>query len=398
MIDSNLEELLQKFAAGKINPAELAVLQRLMMDDAAVEVVAAFVEKAYQDPSLAIHNELDKQEALQAIKSRLKLPPEKAVLPFRRKRRIYTWLRTAAAVFILAGIVAYFFFQPKHAANNTTIAEGSKDIRAPQTNRATVTMADGTVMYLDSAGNGQLATQAATRLVNVANGVIAYEMSAQKTQPAAPAYNTINNPRGSRVINIILSDGSKVWLNAGSSITYPVVFTKDERRVQLNGEGYFEVTRNEHKKFIVTSANTVTEVLGTHFNINAYEDERAVKITLLEGRVVVGVTGVAEKTTLAPGMQARVAAQVLRTVKEVDVSSETAWKDGYFSFHHADMQEVMRQIARWYDLTVEYRGAIPNREFEGEMQQDLMLSQALKILEKNKVNFKTEGKKIIIMP
>ncbi|ANH79835.1 hypothetical protein A8C56_01560 [Niabella ginsenosidivorans] len=398
MINSNLEELLQKFATGKINPAELAELQRLMMDDAAMDVLDAFLQKAYQDPSLAVKNDFDKQQAFKTIGRRLRSSSKRGVRPsFIRKRMIYAALGTAAML-LLGWIVLYFFLQPQPVQSNKEAVAVSGDIYAPQANRATVTMSDGTVMYLDSAGNGQLATQAATRLIKLANGVIAYEMSGQKAPSTAPVYNTINNPRGSRVINIILSDGSKIWLNAGSSITYPVVFADSERQVQLKGEGYFEVAKNEHKKFIVTSANTITEVLGTHFNINAYEDERAIKITLLEGRVAIGVPGVSGKTALTPGMQARVVNNTLRTLRNVDVRSETAWKDGYFSFHNADMKEVLRQLARWYDLTVEYRGVIPDREFEGEMQQDLMLSQALKILEKNKVNFKTEGKKIIIMP
>lgn len=409
MNHSNLEELLHKFAAGKINPAELAALQQLMADDAAADAIDIFLQKAYNDPSLAINNDFEKQEAFKHIERHLKLSSKATVKHlYTKKRAMYTWWRTIAAVLVAGGFLVYFFLQTKPGQGYKEVAAtamDNEDVHAPKTNRATITMSDGRVMYLDSAGNGQLATQEATRLIKLSNGVIAYEISGQKSQPIAPAYNTVTNPRGSRVINIILSDGSKVWLNAGSSITYPVAFTTDERLVQLEGEGYFEVSPSvgpfkgsEKKKFIVIANNVRTEVLGTHFNINAYKDEGDVKVTLLEGRVDVQIAGVQNKAMLTPGMQARAAGNELHTVRNIDVSSQTAWKDGYFSFHHADIKEVLRQLARWYDLTVEYRGNIPHREFEGEMQQDLVLSQALKILEKNKVNFKTEGRKIIIMP
>jgi ferric-dicitrate binding protein FerR (iron transport regulator) len=279
--------------------------------------------------------------------------------------------------------------QPTIAANPPT------DIAAPTGNRATITLADGTKVFLDSAGKGQLAQQGTIKLIKLANGKIAYQ-PVDNGRGQSIAYNTLSNPRGSKVIDMQLSDGSHVWLNAGSSITYPVAFIGSDRRVELEGEGYFEVAKDAKRKFIVTANGVSTEVLGTHFNVNAFKDDGDdIKITLLEGSVKIN-NGNASGL-LKPGQQALVAKEV-KIVSDVDLHLVMAWKNGYFQFDKASLQNVMKQISRWYDVDVVYEGYNQPREFAGEIQRDLSLSEVLKILEKNKVHFRIEGKKLRVMP
>ncbi len=399
MTNLRFEELLQRFISDSISPAELVELQQWVLDDTATDVLDAVLQHAYRNPELAVYNDYDKDAVYREIQTRLQINTgKKQEVPLRvRYKRLYRWTRVAAMLILFVGLGYYFFTRSAGVPQKNVEITRIKDIRAPQTNRAMITMSDGTVMDLDSAGNGQLAAQGAAQLVKLANGVIAYKLSGKGSQITAPIYNTLTNPRGSRVIHITLSDGSAVWLNAGSSITYPVVFTGNERNVTLLGEAYFEVAKDKIKKFIVRSGQIATEVLGTHFNINAYEDESDIKVTLLEGRVKVNGNG--HYALLSPGMQARIgAAGELRIITDVDVLAETGWKNGYFSFNNADIAAVMRQLARWYDVTIVFEGEIPNREFEGEIQRTLSLSDMLKILEKNKVNFKIEGRKIIVIP
>src|SRR6185312_1588485 len=195
-----------------------------------------------------------------------------------------------------------------------------------------------------------------------------------------------------------LSDGSKVWLNAESAITFPTAFTGNERKVTIKGEAYFEVAHDASKPFQVTVNGMQVQVLGTHFNINAYEDDDYIKTTLLQGSVK--VTKGNESVLIAPGEQAKVnnASGDIKIKKDVDLDEAVAWKNGFFYFSHADLQTVLRQFSRWYDVDVEYEGVLPKRLFEGKIQRSLNLSEALRILETNDVHFKIMGKKIEVTP
>ncbi|MEO6706377.1 MAG: FecR domain-containing protein, partial [Ginsengibacter sp.] len=228
----------------------------------------------------------------------------------------------------------------------------------------------------------------------LANGQIAYQHNNGEVSTKME-YNTLSNPRGSKVISMVLSDGSKVWLNAGSSLTYPVSFMGSERRVSVAGESYFEVAHNASMPFIVSNGSVNIRVLGTHFNVDAFEDDgNDIKVTLLEGSVKINngnATGL-----LKPGQQASVNKEV-KINSDVDLNLVMAWKNGYFQFDNASLQNVMKQISRWYDVNVVYEGINRPREFVGEIQRDLTLSEVLKILEKNKVHFKIVGKNLIVM-
>jgi len=205
--------------------------------------------------------------------------------------------------------------------------------------------------------------------------------------------NTVSTPKGGQY-RIILPDGTNVWLNAASSISYPTVFKGAERLVTLNGEGYFEVTKNKAMPFRVKSAMQTIEVLGTHFNINAYTDETRVKTTLLEGSVK--VISATRSTFITPGEQAAIsrAGNGIISKQRVNVDKEVAWKNGVFSFADEDIRAVMRQVSRWYDIDVVYEGDIPDEKFFGEISRSSNLGDVFRILELNNMKFAVEGKTI----
>jgi ferric-dicitrate binding protein FerR (iron transport regulator) len=265
---------------------------------------------------------------------------------------------------------------------------------APGGNRAVLTLSDGTQIPLDSAGNGVLAQQGNTRITKLSNGQLAYNGSG--TSESQVLYNTMSTPLGGQY-KLILPDGTTVWLNAGSSISYPTAFSGAERSVSITGEAYFDVAKNEKMPFRVKAGNTTIEVLGTAFNINAYKDEASINTTLLTGAV--RVSALQQVQTLKPGQQARVSAGAMQVVNHVDINEVMAWKKGFFSFTDADLPTVMRQLSRWYNVQVTYEGDIPQRLFTGEIGRDLTLAQVLKGLTKTRIKYRIEnGNRIIIQP
>lgn len=306
----------------------------------------------------------------------------------------FQWWAAASFILFLAGF-SYFFFYYKIIKPTQVLTVLRNDIKAPQSNKAMITLSGGQQVYLDSAGNGALAIQGNVKLVKLANGNIAYQHNSGEVSTKME-YNTLSNPRGSKVINMDLTDGSKVWLNAGSSLTYPVVFMGSERKISVTGEAYFEVAHDASRSFIVTNGNMNVAVLGTHFNVNAYEDDGDdVKVTLLKGSVKVNN----ENTTglLKPGQQAVVTKEI-KVVNDVNLDLVMAWKNGYFQFDNASLQIVLKEVSRWYDVNVVYEGKNHPRQFLGEIQRDLNLSEMLKILERNKVHFNLQGKELRVMP
>jgi ferric-dicitrate binding protein FerR (iron transport regulator) len=209
-------------------------------------------------------------------------------------------------------------------------------------------------------------------------------------------YNTLSNPRGSKVISLTLSDGTRVWLNAGSSLRYPASFASSavNREVKITGEAYFEVAHDASKPFIVSKNDVSVTVLGTHFNVNAYDDESDIKITLLEGSVRVNKgsnTGL-----LKPGQQAQVSSSV-KVLNNTDVEQVMAWKNGKFSFNGSDIKTVMRELARWYDVNVEYKDEIKETFFV-KLDRNTNMSNVFRILQTTgAVHFKIEGKKVTVM-
>lgn len=324
-------------------------------------------------------------------------PPVAITKPVRKFYSKIHW-GAAAAVLLTAMLGIYLLMPDKKSNNNDTTTTSSAqvtDILPPERNKATITLADGSVVYLDNNSGGQLAQQGSIKVIRMSDGQVTYQNPDGKTVKEIQ-YNTLTNPRGSKVIDIVMADGSRVWLNAGSKITYPVAFVGNERRVQVTGEAYFEIVHNKAKPFYVTKGKMQVEVLGTHFNVNAYDDEVNIKVTLLEGTV--NVSGSGQLAKLKPGEQAQMNNNQSTgsiQVRKVDVEKVMAWKNGFFSFDAADFSTVMRELARWYDLEVSYEGAIPKGRFKGEISKDLNLTQVLNGLSAARIRFKTKNTKQI---
>ncbi|MDF2188202.1 FecR family protein [Paraflavitalea sp. CAU 1676] len=347
----------------------------------------------------------EKEIILQQLRQRISQPQQRVVrLNWLRRNR---W--AAAAVFLLlTGAITWFSLQ-QH--NNAITVKGRPSFpvydAAPGKSGAILTLADGSQLVLDSAGQGTVATQGNTQVL-LHDGQLNYQQASKET-PSLTATNTISTPRG-RQFQVVLPDGTRVWLNAGSSLTYPVAFTGNERKVTMKGEAYFEVatllTATHKMPFIVETGSMAVEVLGTHFNINAYADEPSIKTTLLEGKVRVRAQATAGKTLaqekiLQPGEQAMIASAGQQAsgairIQQVDVDQVVAWKNGLFNFQKADLPTVMRQLARWYDVEVQYRGPVPDRLFGGEIERNLQLSQVIKILKRMGIECSIEDKKLIV--
>ena len=298
--------------------------------------------------------------------------------------RFPSWTKVAAVIFVLLTAGYLLTTREKQASPITAEHSGMEDFK-PGSDRAVLHLSDGTTILLDSQLNGTIARQGDVEIVKSANGQISYQLLNQGNTTAY--MNTMTTPMGGQY-RLVLPDGTKVWLNAASSITYPASFQDKERKVSVSGEVYFEVAKNADKPFIVdVDGGAKIEVLGTHFNVNAYANEPAIKISLLEGSVKSG--GI----VLQPG-QALINGKVITT----DLERDVAWKNGLFNFNGLDLPTAMRQLARWYSLEVKFEGGVPNKVIRGKMGRDLSLSQVLNILEKMELNFRIEQKTLIVTP
>lgn len=303
------------------------------------------------------------------------------------------WHWAAAAVLLFAA-GAYYMRMGELETQSPAVRPivKSADIEPPQSSQAMITLSNGQTIALHDAGKGTLAEQDNVQVVKLGNGQIAYRPS-PGTKAGSTVYNTLSNPRGSRVIQMTLSDGSRIWLNAGSSVTYPVIFTGSERKVSVRGETYFEVAHRGTTPFIVNKGKTNITVLGTRFNVNAYDDEEEVKVTLLEGSVKVDMPGA--HRLLKPGQQARIG-RSLQVVDNANLEEVIAWKNGLFIFDNVDIYTIMRTVARWYNLEVIYEGKVSADRFQGKISMDTRLFELLEVLELNKVAYSIENKTIKI--
>lgn len=317
--------------------------------------------------------------------------------PSRAKRRFpIQWLGYAAAVLLIAGMGIFIWKHIDLASMSGDPGRVYTQDIGPGGERATLTLSDGSTIRLDATGDGILATQQGSQL-RKNSGKLIYTPSGKGSE--LPVYNTLRTPKGG-IYQLYLPDGTRVLLNAASSIRYPVMFSADQRKVQVSGEVYFEVASMPDKPFIVQidEHNTI-QVLGTHFNVKAYPGEPAMTTTLLEGKINLRSYG--KSKLLRPGQQARAAGKTLsvRDIGAGGVASVMAWKDGRFNFQDADLQEIMRQLARWYDIEVVYQGEIPQLEFIGEIQRTLPLSEVLKGLEMSGVHFRMEkDRRLVVLP
>ncbi|MGO4290644.1 FecR family protein [Chitinophaga sp. RAB17] len=308
-----------------------------------------------------------------------------------RQISAYRWYyAAAAAVLLLIGTGAYLMRQHRANTPAPVLAAITTDVK-PGKNGAVLTLSDGSRVVLDSLHNGIISTQQGTKL-RLHNGQLSYDASGAGTV----SYNTMTTPRG-RKFQLQLPDGTHVWMNAASAITYPTAFTGNNRSVTLSGEAYFEVASNAALPFIVHINNeTAVEVLGTHFNISSYHDENNISTTLLEGAVQVKVKEQARR--LLPGQQLDInkTSGVTTLNKQIDTLAVIAWKNGTLNFQDKKLTTVISMIARWYDIDVVYETTPPDVTFVGEIGSDVTLASVLTFLRESGIHFRLEGRKLIV--
>ena len=404
--NDNIKSLFRRFLDNKCTPAEVkALLQyfdagenEVLLRDLIREQSEAVSDTSLPPESLRPLLDIAYNKIHSAI-AKDAGPPQAPIVPL--YHRLWFRISAAAAVVFFISVTALYFLRQDNdrvtaqAQNSSQLME---DI-PPGTNNAVLTFDNGTKIVLDSAANGTLAQQGGIKVLKI-NGQIAYDKTENANLQALPVYSTITTARGNQY-QVVLADGSKVWLNAASSIRFPSYFKGNERKVEITGEAYFEVAKDAARPFRVEFNNQSgqkgeIEVLGTHFNVNAYPEEEDVKTTLIEGSVK--IKRGSNTQMLAPGQQARVTPDDITLKNDVVLSQVMAWKDGFFVFDDSDIKMIMRQVARWYDVEVNFEGKILSEGFTGKVSRDVPMSKFLKVLELNDVNVKTAGRKITIAP
>jgi ferric-dicitrate binding protein FerR (iron transport regulator) len=382
--EAHFTELFRKYEANQATPEETEELFALIKQGGYEELLQTLSLEALEQTSPV--DDYD-ERGWNGVFDRLmaKAGAREATGPV--SRRLWPRVAVAAALIIVAGVGIFYYQhqsveQPKQIVHN--------DIQ-PGSNKAILTLANGQKIVLTGVANGTLASQSGVKVNKTKDGELVYNASGDAQ--AGSAFNTAETPQGGQY-QVTLADGTKVWLNAASSLKYPVQFNGTERRVELTGEAYFEVAKDKEHPFIVHTAQEDVKVLGTHFNINAYKDEAAAKTTLLEGSVLLSA-GALQKM-LKPGQQASFSRGQM-DIKEVDTEEAVAWKNGYFMFSNEDLGGVMRKVARWYAIDVQYEDETLKQEvIWGSMTRFASVSKVLHMLELTKaVKFRIENNKTI---
>lgn len=336
----------------------------------------------------------EKEQVRLAIYNRLQKSISTA--PVKKLTAIRYW--AAAAVLILATSISLLIFNNKKTGENLVKnkPEHNQSQILPGSNKAILTLSNGSKINLDNSTKGKLTQQGSATINKLKNGQLVYSVNNSSSQSPL-LYNTATTPKGGQY-EVVLSDGTRVWLNAASSLKYPVTFSGKERHVELTGEAYFEVAKNKNMPFSVAVKGTSIEVLGTHFNVMAYDDENSLVTTLLEGSVK--LKNNRAEALLKPGQKA-----VLGTgrtdyqVSEANTDEAVAWKNGYFLFDNENIQSIMKRVARWYDVDVSYTGTTRELNFGGTVSRFSDITELLKTLEiTGTIHFKIEGRKITVMP
>lgn len=346
--------------------------------------------KEYDDLRMSIRKKIDVRIKM------FDLPesPVSNIRPIRRRRWVYA---AAAAALLFLFVTSYFWlasrFDSSSKARPMPVSVAVRDV-APGGNKATLTLGNGSTIILENTADGQLTEQGAAHVSKQKYALSYTTTHSPGAIPSATVYNTLTTPRAGQ-FQVVLPDGTRVWLNNASSLRYPTSFSGRSREVELTGEAYFEVAKNTSKPFSVKIPDAIVHVLGTSFNIMAYNNEHATNTTLVEGAVK--VSHYDHQMLLAPGEQVQLDKQGIIKKVKVNVASIIAWKNGFFNFSHTDFQGAMRQLARWYDVDVVYKGVPPTRSFSGVIDRQLSLSQVLKIFEVDEeCTLTTDGKSIIV--
>ncbi|MBB2147743.1 FecR family protein [Pedobacter gandavensis] len=387
MTPETFKSLLSGYRMDSLSPEEQQQLMALLHDPAYREQLENLFTEDLSAPEFPV---TAGKETLDLVYEQVKLHTGEAkVLAFRPMR----WVAAAVAVLAI-GIGSYYLSSMPATLQSDPISYDKGEHILPGGSKAVLTLSDGSQIELDEMANGEIAKESGVKITKTADGRLLYSVR-EGLAHVKPAFNTISTPRGGQY-QIALPDGTMVWLNAASSLKFPSSFTGKDRLVALTGEAYFEVAKDKKRPFKVKTEEQEVEVLGTHFNINAYDDEQGVKTTLLEGSVKVKLPS-NKSALLKPGEQSLVLNDI--KINQVDANSAIDWKQGLFWFNDENIYSIMRQFSRWYNIEVEYRGDVRNIRFGGQVSRMKNLSQVLRIMELTKsVEFRVEGNKIIVMP
>lgn len=375
------EALLQRYLEGKCTPEEvLTLMQWLEKTDSHRSLLRQMQEEFQRTMA-------EQPEISPVVSDRIeaRLLQDISSVKIVRMKLLRRWIAAAAILAFLVAAGTVFLLKEKEPATVPLVKTTTPDV-APGTNKAVLTLANGSTLTLDSAGN-QVIQQGAT-VVHQKNGQLQYDTESNTT---AVGYNILTVPRGGQ-FHVVLPDGSKVWLNAASSLRYPTAFTGNERLVELQGQGYFEVAKNAQQPFIVKVDEMTVKVLGTSFDVMAYKDEKAINTTLIEGAVKVN------DQILKPGQQASLdnANGCMYVYNNTDIQQVIAWKTGFFEFDNAKLADIMRQVSRWYDIDITYSTNTEPKLFGGRISRNLPLSEILHMLEANGAKFNMKGRSLTI--
>lgn len=378
MQDIDFKKLFQKYLDDSISPEEFEQLDVFIRNNYPAQQAEVLWEKALTDKSYVAGSA---EHDLDAIFREITQSKDERVLKHTTR---LGWIKyaAAAAVILLVVTAGIFRWVQRPAVTETVTVH---DI-APGTNKAILTLADGSTVALDSAGN-QVIRQGGTA-VRQSGGLLTYHAG---SHDEVISFNTLTTPRGGQ-FQVKLSDGTRVWMNAASTLRYPTAFSGRERKVEVTGELYFEVAKNAAMPFKVNAGKAEIEVLGTHFNVNAYD---GLSTTLLEGAVKVTALQRGDHVILQPGQQARIA-EGIEVVSNPDIDKIMAWKNGLFNFEGASFKEVMFELERWYDIEVVYEGRVPDIRFGGELSRNKSLSGLIEALRDAEVHFEIKGRQLIV--
>lgn len=387
MENLRLQELLKLYLDDGISELELAELWDYVQDPVFETEIKKFIGHAFDQQ----HETLE----LDAVEQQLMLASIYAADPTSIPKAHKLWpLVSAAATIIIALSAALIFYLNDPKPENIENTVPGEDI-SPGNQGATLTLANGKQIKLSDALNGLIAKEDGISVSKTAAGELVYELKNSNAEPGM--INTLSTGRGETYV-LSLPDKSKVWLNAATSLTYAAGLNEAGiRKVKLKGEAYFEVAKDKKRPFVVETEDQQIEVLGTHFNISNYEDGAVVKTTLLEGSIRVKAARQSIEKILAPGQQAILKNKVIE-VLPADTASAVAWKNGFFRFNDENIEDVMQQISRWYNVDISYMGKPVEERFTGKVSRAKKLSEVLLILEKTKgVHFKIEERRISVM-
>ena len=386
-----ISKLVIKSLRGELNALEQEELEIWLQEsDHNKELFEKITNQEFINPELVSFSENNKSSAWENIQKATSYN-ESSRVGFLIKRLKY------AAVIAFLIISTVLLYRKDQTIKKQVQQKLVKKEILPGGNKATLTLADGTRIALDDVHMGEFARQQGAVISKTSDGQIIYYIAEGASGSSGKeTFNTISTPRGGQY-QLILPDGSKVWLNSMSSIKFPAIFNGKERRVELNGEAYFEISKSLEKPFIVSAGGVNVKVLGTKFNIAAYRDERQIKTTLLEGSVKIAKGNNSE--ILKPGMQAVCEGEKPMIVRSMDAEEAIAWKNGYFLFRDEPIQDLMLTISRWYDIDVKYEGDMEGKVFGGKFSKNSNLSELLKSLElTGTIKFKVEERRVTAMP